>query len=284
MNINFVILSISMLVGVAMLALFLSFRHGVAERFNRDVAWLNSARRRINPNAPDSRGWVLWGYIIYLGVLLPLFHYAIPTPGMGIVIWLCLLLLPQKIADRYWQKHLEQIDAQLPQAIRKFANLCAAGLSPAETLRQLGEESPMPIQAEFREMSQQWQMGSDLPGVFQTAFERLHLESFRLLASAVTANTQLGGNLVATLERLSYSLFEQIETRKEIDAALAEGKMNIYGLLAAPPVMLIIIMFIDAKAVKGFFTSFMGLGIFAAAMLLIGGGAFWACRIAKIRV
>jgi Flp pilus assembly protein TadB len=60
--------------------------------------------------------------------------------------------------------------------------------------------------------------------------------------------------------------------------------MNIYGLLLAPPVMLGIVTIIDKHAVGLFFTTGMGLGIFAIAMVFILSGVFWARRIARIDV
>lgn len=279
-----IVATICLLAGVAAFSLAFSWRHGFAARLERDVAWCNAMRQRIDPQAPDSRNLVLAIYAVYGCVLLPVLVLLFPIHLIGFGLWLCLLMVPQKIADWSWARHLREIDAQLPGSIRKFASLCSAGLSSADALQQLAAEAPLPIRNEFRTMANEWRMGADLVGVFKLAYLRLGLESMRLLSAAVSANTELGGNLVQTLEQLSTALYSQWETRKEIDATMAESKMNIYGLIAAPPLMLGIICFCDFEAVKLFFTTDIGLAIFAGAMFIIGIGLAWAWSIAKIRV
>ena len=277
-------LVIGLLVAVAACSLAFSCRHAFAARLDRDISWCDELRQRMDPQAPSSRKLVICVYVVLGCVLLPLFLFLSPIPLLGLAFWMCLLLIPQQFADWHWERHLRAIDAQLPACIGKFASLCSAGLSSADALQQLAAEAPLPIRHEFRVMANEWRMGADLVGVFRLAYLRLGLESMRLLAAAVNANAELGGNLVQTLEQLSVSLYAQWETRKEIGAAMAEGKMNIYGLVAAPPLMLGIICLCDMEAVRLFFSTSMGIGIFVIAMIIIAIGVAWAWSIAKIRV
>ena len=279
-----VILSICLLWATAAAALAWSFRGGFSRRLERDVAWLEEVRLRFNPSAGNSRIYVQAAYFIHCAVLLPLLHFLIPIPFLGIALWLCLWLLPQRVADLKWTLRLRRIDEQLPQMVRKLAALCGAGLAPSEALQQLAQEAPLPIRYECRVMAREWELGADLEGIVALAAERLELESFRLFAAIVEVNNQLGGNLVKTLEELAESLSGQLEMQREVSAAMAEGRMNIYGLLLAPPVMLGIVTIIDSHAVGQFFTTGLGLGIFGIAMLFIVSGALWARSIARIYV
>ena len=276
--------AISLLTAIAAFLGVFSARRYLTARMERDIAWADAMRQRVNPNAPGSRKMVMTVYAVAFCVLLPLMLLMFPSRLLAFGLWLLLWLIPSWLAEHHWQRHLRQIDMQLPACIRKFASLCGAGLSSAEAMQQLAIEAPMPIRNEFRIMANEWRMGADLPGVFRLTYQRLRLESFRLLTAAVTSNAELGGNLVQTLELLSGSLFTQWETSKEIDAAMAEGKMNIYGLLAAPPVMFGIICLCDMDAVRLFFTTNTGQLILIFALLIIAGGLAWALSIAKIRI
>lgn len=275
---------ICLLAFLAVFGIIWSFRQGIANRIARDVQWYNNIRRATEPDAPDGTRIVIWSYLIHCCVVLPLLCWLVPIPMGGIVIWLAMFTVPQILADRHWKKHLEKIDEQLPQTIGKMASLISAGLSPADALRQLAVETDAPIRYEFAIMSREWQMGANLPAIFASAFSRLKLESFRLLCAAITANNKMGGNLVEVLQGLSSSLFNQMETNREIEAAMSEGKMTIKALLLAPVIMLTIITFIDTQAVMMFFQTGLGLAIFAIAMVLIGIAYLWARRIANIAV
>ncbi|MHC4884724.1 MAG: type II secretion system F family protein [Planctomycetota bacterium] len=276
--------SICLLAGIAAASLAWTFRHGVERRLDRDVAWLDEVRLRFDPVVSDSRKYVMIFYFVHGAVILPLLHFLIPVPGLGIVLWFALWLLPQKIADRKWVKRLGVIDEQLPAAIRKFAALTGAGMSSADAMRQLSQEAPLPIQVEFRVMAREWDMGADLNAVVEATAHRLDMQSFRLFASVVCMNNRLGGDLVKALEALSASLGGLMEMRREVRAATAEGRANVYGLLAAPPLMLFIIAFIDGEAVSMFLSTPLGWSMLAPALGLTAIGFFWARRIAAIEV
>lgn len=279
-----VMFSICLLWAAAAAALAWSFRDGFCRRLERDAAWLDEVRLMFGPDVTGSRRYVQIAYFVQCAVLLPLLAFLIPVPVLGVVVWMCLWMLPQKIADMKWRSRLKKIDEQLPQTIRKFASLCAAGLSPASALQQLAKEAPVPIRHECLIMSREWDLGANLESIVSLAAKRLGLESFRLFAAVVAVNTRLGGNLVATLEELAESLSSQLEMRREVDSAMAEGRMNVFGLLLAPPIMLGIVTIIDRRAVGLFFSTPTGLGIFALAMVFVLGGTLWARRIANMDI
>ncbi len=276
--------SICLLTAISAGAIAWSFKDGVHRRIMRDIAWLDGIRLKFDPVVRDSKKTVLKFYAIQCIVVLPILNFTIPVPGLGVVFWLGLWILPQKYADFKWNKRLLKIDEQLPQAIRKFSALTGAGMSSADALRQLAAETPMPIQMEFRVMNREWDMGADLNAVVESAANRLELESFRLFASVVCMNNRLGGDLVKALGELSASLGGLIEMRREVRAATAEGRANVYGLLVGPPLMLFIIAFIDKEAVYQFLTTPFGWSILGPAMVMTIGGFLWARKIANIEV
>ncbi|GHS90264.1 hypothetical protein FACS1894139_08150 [Planctomycetales bacterium] len=284
-DLNSIMLAAGGLFAIAAAALAWSFHRGVARRLDHDAAWLDEARAPfVDGECQHSRRYVIIAYIVQCAVLLPLLLFIMPSMVIGVLLWAVLWFAPQIIADQYWKKRLRQIDEQLPQSVQKFANLCSAGLSSADAMRQLAKELPNPIRREYAMMAQGWDMGAGLAGVVESAANRLQLESFQLFYVAVVTNSSLGGNLVKALSEIAQSLNGQMEMKREVDAAMAEGKMNIYGLLAAPPIMLIIIAFIDADAVRMMFHSGIGLGFFTGAVVLIAIGSIWAWQTAKIEV
>ena len=272
-------LSISLLVGIAIGSFAWSFRNGIKRRADRDVAWLDEIRLRFNPNITDSHKYVYWMYGIQFVVILPTLLYLITVKVLALAIWLLFWMLPQVIANYKWKKRLKVLDEQLPVMIRRLGSLLGSGLSFAQALRQMSDDFPPPMMYECMIMSQGWEMGENFDGIVASTAERLELPSFQLFSVIVIMNNQLGGNIVKTLEKLSESLESQNAMNKEIRAATAEGRATIWGLLAAPPLMLGIVTFIDSKSVGELFSTWLGFGILGVASVIIMIGYIWARRI-----
>jgi len=148
-----------------------------------------------------------------------------------------------------------------------------------QAIDRLAERSPDPIRTEFRIISNQWKMGADLIQSIEEAKRRLELPNFSLFSSALSINQQMGGNVVATLDRLGSSLESIHEMQHEIMSATAEGRMSIKVLAAAPAIMLFLIAFIDFEAVIMVFTEPFGRILLGIAGMLTAAGVLWAWKI-----
>ena len=272
-------LSISLFTGVAVASLVWSFRRGLQKRLDHDVAWLDEIRLRFDPNVSNSRKYVLWWYGLQFLLVLPLLYLFISMKFLALAVWLLFWFVPQLVADLKWKKRLNLLDEQLPQMIRRLGILLGSGLSFAQALKQLADDFPPPMMYECMIMSQGWEMGENFDSIIVSAAERLDMPSFQLFSIIIIMNNQLGGNIVKTLEELSESLESQNSMKKEIRAATAEGRASIWGLLAAPPLMLGIVTIIDSKSVGEMFSSWLGLGILGLALVFIVCGYIWARRI-----
>lgn len=276
-------LLVSLLLGSTLAFLLYTSRHLLAERFRRDVAWLEYAMWRMSPDPYDGTGPVAAYYAAVIVSLL-LIIFVLPFKGILILVWIISSIAPPILIEGRWSKRRERINEQLPAAVLQMSSTVASGMSLAQATEHLANRAPAPISMEFQVMTNYWKMGSDFPATLEEAKRRLRLPNFNLFASALLINLRMGGDLTNTLERLAYSLESVEKMRRDVEVATSEGRTNIKVLAISPILMLGFICVIDFEAVGWLFTKPIGNIILAVAGGLIAIGLAWAWSIVNADV
>jgi Flp pilus assembly protein TadB len=159
-----------------------------------------------------------------------------------------------------------------------------AGLTLVQGVTRLAEQAPEPVRSEFKIMANQYAYGADMEVVIRSAKGRLDLPNFNLFATALLLNREMGGDVSATLARISKSLEKIREMHKTVEAHTSEGRTNIKVLLVAPVFMLLIMGLVDTKGVMMLFSTVPGLAVLTVAAALAGAGAYLAGRITRTDV
>jgi tight adherence protein B len=255
-------------------------RGAIYAKFERDIEWHRMAHMRFSPEPIDARKRCIQGYVMSLLWLIGLL-YVMPSPLFAVPLWLLGQLIPKFWHEWMWRRRRRQIDMQLPAAIATMANSVKAGLTLVQAIQRLGETAPEPIRTEFKQMSNQYNYGSDLDTVMRDAKKRVDLPNFLLFASAVLMNREMGGDVSQTLLRISVSLEKIHQMRRTVAAHTSEGRTNIKVLLFAPPFMLALIASVDPDGVKDVFRTPEGYLILLIAFSFAGFGIWWASRITR---
>ena len=252
-------------------------RSPVAERFARDVAWLEHAVWRFTPRGFNGRPFVAGYYALSVGLLAACLLSPLWLPLL--ITWALVLVLPRLVFTIAWARRRKAIEAQLPAAVRQISSSVASGMTLVQAIERLAERAATPIRAEFRVMANLWRLGSDLTAIIEEARRRLNLANFNLFASAVVINQRMGGDITETLDQLAAALDEIDRMKKRIKAETAEGRTNVKVLLVIPPVMLGFVTLMDREAVGMLFTTTLGQVMLGVAGVLTALGFGWAWRI-----
>jgi Flp pilus assembly protein TadB len=224
------------------------------------------------------------GYYVLFGVLLAGLLVVVPNVVIAFGFWVLALLVPRVVIGWAWRRRREQIDGQLPQAITALANSMRAGLTLVQAVTRLAEQAPEPVRSEFKIMANQYAYGADMEVVIRSAKARLNLANFNLFATALLLNREMGGDVSATLARISKSLEKIREMRRTVEAHTSEGRTNIKVLMVAPVFMLLIMGLVDTKGVLMLFSTVPGVAVLTVAAALAGAGAYLAGRITRTDV
>jgi tight adherence protein B len=274
---------LAVLIGLSAALLVWSLRGRLVARWNHDVAWVEHTVWRFTPDPVNARRYVA---LFYGGAVLVMFLLLLLVPNkiLAVGLWAILIAVPRLAVSRAWAKRRQQIEQQLPIAVRQMSSSVASGMTLAQAIERLAGRAPDPIRVEFRIMTGYWQLGSDFTATIEEAKRRLNLENFNLFASAILVNQRLGGNVSLTLDRLAGSLEAIDQMKREVHAATAEGRTNIKVLAVAPFGMLGLVALMDAGAVGMLLTRSFGHLLLAVAALLTATGTLWAWRIVNANV
>ncbi len=272
------VILISSIMGFAGAALSWSCRDWLGGVLDLMEANVREKLRQMRIVAPRLRTWLeLWFYGIVIVMALLWFGYG--NPIFAILSVVLLGPLPWFFLKRMATKRHQQIEDQLANSMTTLAGAIRAGLSLAQALEILADQSPQPIQKEFQHMMGQYAMGKTLQETLTEAKQRLRSENFSMFAAAMLASRESGGKLNETVERISQSVREFQRLERKIESETAQARKSAVYMALAPPVILLVYYFVDPKNTELLFTTVPGQFMIAFAVVLDVVAWLWARAI-----
>ena len=218
-----------------------------------------------------------WLYLMVVVFLLLWFGYGSPVfATLAIVL---MGPLPWYLLRRMAQRRREKIEEQLAGSMTTLSSAIRAGLSLAQSLEILAEQSPRPIKLEFQHMVGQYAMGKTLQETLIEAKTRLKSENFSMFAAAMLASRQSGGKLNETVERIATSVREFQRLERKIQAETAQARKSAVYMALAPPIILLVYYFVDPINTTRLFTTLPGQIMLTFAIILDVVAWIWASAI-----
>jgi tight adherence protein B len=140
---------------------------------------------------------------------------------------------------------MERLRSQLPDAFDLMARVVRAGQSLGQAILGVAEEFPQPISAEFAYCYEQQNLGLSPEVAFRELTRRTGIVELKIFVLAVLVQQQTGGNLSEMLSKLAGVVRERYRIRGAISALTAEGRMQGWILAALPPLMFILLLFLN---------------------------------------
>lgn len=268
----------SALAGAAVGALWLVGRDlavRVFETIESDIRDKLRAMRVPAPRLHELLG--LWLFLIAVVFFGSWIGYGNPIFGtVGLVL---MGPLPWYVLRRMAQRRREQIEDQLAGSMTTLSGAVRAGLSLAQSLEILADQSPRPIRWEFQQIVSEYRMGKPLEQTLVEAKERLRSENFSMFAAALLASRESGGRLNETVERIAKSVLEFQRLTRKIDADTAQARKSALYMALAPPLILMVYYFVDPINTVRLFITIPGQIMLSIAVLLNVAAFLWARKI-----
>ena len=166
-------------------------------------------------------------------------------------------------------------EAQWLAVIETANRALRAGLPLLDALRAAATEAKGPVRNVLGEILQAERIGDDLAAAVVRCMARVRQPEFRAFGMAIAMNQEVGGNLVATSERLSRALLERSRVRRRARAIVAYSRAASTALVLLPIVAVTLL----SQALDGYaaflFASTGGnfMIAIAAALLFLGLGS-----------
>lgn len=225
---------------------------------------------------PRSLPRLLAAWLITIAAIFVVLGLALQSPLLALSICAILACLPWYLVRRLAARRRQQIEDQLADAMVSFSNGVRAGLSIAQALDILAEQSPRPVRDEFRQIVSEFNLGKPLEQTLIEAKVRLRSENFSLFAAALLASRKSGGKLNETVERIARSVLEMQRLERKVQSETAQARKSAVYMAIAPAVILVVYYFVDPVNTLALFTTFFGQLLLSAALIFNVTAYVWA--------
>ena len=172
----------------------------------------------------------------------------------------------------------------LPEALELISRALRAGHSLASGFRLVAEEMPKPISTEFGHCYEAQNLGQTLEAAIEEMTERVPNLDLRFFATAVILQRQTGGDLAEIMDKIGYIVRERFKIYGQIQALTGEGRLSGVVLLALPPVLAVVMLYLNPKYMMLLVTDPMGQQMLAGAIVMQVVGALVIRKIINIKV
>ena len=220
---------------------------------------------------------LIWaGTIIGVPLVMLLLSPFLPTLGNPLFLLIggfIGFLLPRFWLGRRKSGRLGAFNKQLPDTITLIANALRAGSSFLQAIELVVRESRPPISTEFGRVIREVNLGLPFDQALENMVRRVRSDDLELMATAISIQHQVGGNLAEILDSIAYTIRERIRIKGEIRTLTAQQRLSGY-VVAGLPIGLAGILFVIAPNFMSpmFLNPPAILGLPAGVVILMFGG------------
>ncbi|HEY2413833.1 MAG TPA: type II secretion system F family protein [Pirellulaceae bacterium] len=213
-------------------------------------------------------------------VVLPFVRVPLAAAPAGLIMgFIPLLALHMKRKRR-----LAAFGKQLPEALELIGRALRAGHSLASGFKLVADEMNPPIATEFERAYEAQNLGVTLENAIDEMTNRVPNLDLRFFATAVILQRQTGGDLAEILDKIGYLVRERFKIFGQIQALTGEGRLSGVVLLGLPPVLFVVMWYLNPGYSMTLFTDPMGHQMLAGAIIMQIVGALVIRKIVNIKV
>jgi len=213
-----------------------------------------------------------------VGVPLIMLLLSPVLPALGNPLFLLIGLLIGFMIPRFWlgrrkSGRLGAFNKQLPDTITLIANALRAGSSFLQAIELVVRESRPPISTEFGRVIREVNLGLPFDQALENMVRRVRSDDLELMATAISIQHQVGGNLAEILDSIAYTIRERVRIKGEIRTLTAQQRLSGY-VVAGLPIGLAAFLFVAAPGFMApmFLNPPEILGLPAGVVILLVGG------------
>jgi len=174
----------------------------------------------------------IWaGAIVGLPVLFVVMSLGLPALRNPIALLVAALIgfmLPRFWLGRRKSGRLNAFNKQLPDTITLLANALRAGSSFLQAIELVVRESRPPVSTEFGRVIREVNLGLPFEQALENMVRRVRSDDLELMATAISIQHTVGGNLAEILDSIAYTIRERVRIKGEIKTLTAQQRLSGY--------------------------------------------------------
>jgi tight adherence protein B len=266
---------------------------GLAEMLNQSVALANLNRvveqrdfganlardiARADLKLKISEYFMIW-IGTTLGVPAVMLALSLVMPALGNPFLLLIGGLIGFMIPRFWlgrrkSGRLNQFNKQLPDTITLIANGLRAGSSFLQAIELVVREARPPVSTEFGRVIREVNLGLAFDEALENMVRRVRSDDLELMATAISIQHNVGGNLAEILDSIAYTIRERVRIKGEIRTLTAQQRLSGY-VVGFLPIALAGFLFIAAPGFMApMFDDSVNIGGLPAGVIILIFGGF----------
>ncbi len=218
-------------------------------------------------------------------ILLPLFIWLLTGDiSATVVMFAVIFFLPTIIYRSIRKKRLKRFEQQLPDALAMVSGAIRAGASLNIALEGMVKEQPAPISQEFELFLREQRLGVDFELSLKNMEQRIPIQDFNMLVTALMINREVGGNLAETMESLGETLRRKQMMEGKIEGLTAQGKLQGIVMTGLPIFLGVLLNFMEPEAMSKLWTTTIGWVVLSIIIVMETLGYFIINKITSIDV
>jgi tight adherence protein B len=175
---------------------------------------------------------LIWGGTI-VGVPIAMLLLSVVLSPLGSPLFLLIGAVIGFFLPRFWlgrrkNGRLGAFNKQLPDTITLIANGLRAGSSFLQAIELVVRESRPPISTEFSRVIREVNLGLPFEQALENMVRRVRSDDLELMATAISIQHQVGGNLAEILDSIAYTIRERVRIQGEIRTLTAQQRLSGY--------------------------------------------------------
>jgi tight adherence protein B len=168
-----------------------------------------------------------------IGVPVGMLLLSVVLPTLGNPVVLLIGGLVGFFIPRFWlarrrNGRLGAFNKQLPDTITLIANALRAGSSFLQAIELVVRESRPPISTEFGRVIREVNLGLPFDQALENMVRRVRSDDLELMATAISIQHQVGGNLAEILDSIAFTIRERVRIKGEIRTLTAQQRLSGY--------------------------------------------------------
>lgn len=202
----------------------------------------------------------------------------------GLMVMFFAAIIPAAGVNFVAGRRQKAFNSLLPDTLHLLSGSLRAGYSLMQGVEAVSQEVEEPMGKELRRVVTEARLGREVEDSLQAVGERMESADFEWVVMAIRIQREVGGNLSELLLTVADTMIHRDRLRRDIAGLTAEGKISaiILGLL---PVGLGIFMYMaNPDYMQPLFSTGLGKGFLAAAVISASVGFAWMKKIINIEI